>query len=42
MLHADNPLTARVIVNRVWHQCLAGALVPNPDNFGNWGDTVAS
>ena len=39
MLHADNPLTARVIVNRVWHHVFGRGLVATPDNFGKLGET---
>jgi hypothetical protein len=39
MLHADNPLTARVIVNRVWHHIFGRGLVATPDNFGKLGET---
>ena len=38
MLHTDNPLTARVIVNRVWHHVLGRGLVATPDNFGKLGE----
>ena len=32
-----NPLTARVIANRVWHHLLGNGLVTTPDNFGSTG-----
>ena len=35
---ATNPLTARVMANRVWHWLFAGGLVPTVDNFGRLGD----
>ena len=38
MLHSENPLTARVIVNRVWHHLIGRGLVGTPDNFGKLGE----
>ena len=34
----ENPLTARVMVNRVWQHLFGQALVPSTDNFGALGD----
>lgn len=34
---SSNPLTARVMVNRVWHHLLGRGIVPSVDNFGVLG-----
>lgn len=37
MLHPDNPLTARVMVNRIWHHLFGRGIVETVDNFGLQG-----
>lgn len=39
LLHEENPLVARVIVNRIWHHVFGQGLVRSTDNFGFTGDT---
>jgi hypothetical protein len=34
-----NPLTARVMVNRIWHHLFGRGIVPTVDNFGRLGET---
>ncbi|MCC9606187.1 DUF1553 domain-containing protein [Blastopirellula sp. JC732] len=38
VLAPDNPLTRRVIVNRIWHHMYGAGLVRTPDNFGRMGE----
>jgi hypothetical protein len=33
----ENPLTARVIVNRIWSHHFGRGIVATPDNFGKMG-----
>ena len=39
MTRADNPLTARVIVNRLWHHHFGQGLVRTPSDFGLGGES---
>jgi hypothetical protein len=38
LLQEQNPLTARVMVNRVWHHLFGEGLVPSCDDFGLLGE----
>jgi hypothetical protein len=38
LTHPDQPLTSRVIVNRVWHHLFGAGLVSTVDNFGSTGE----
>ena len=38
VVSSSNPLTSRVLVNRVWHVLLGKGIVTSPDNFGVLGD----
>lgn len=39
IVDGDNPLTARVIVNRVWRKLMGSGFVETPSNFGLLGET---
>ena len=39
LTHQQNPLTQRVVVNRVWLHLFGKGLVQSADNFGTTGDT---
>ena len=38
LIHNDNPLTPRVIVNRYWEQMFGIGIVSTPEEFGSQGD----
>jgi mono/diheme cytochrome c family protein len=42
MASPENPLTARVYVNRVWHHIFGKGLVTSTDNFGRLSDPPAN
>ena len=39
LTHKDNPLAARVMVNRIWHHLFGQGIVRTVDNFGASGET---
>lgn len=39
---AENPLTSRVMANRIWHWMLGRGVVESVDNFGTTGDRPAN
>ena len=41
VLDSANPLTSRVIVNRIWHHLFGRGLVPTTDNFGKLGEAAS-
>ena len=38
MLSNTNPLTSRVMANRIWQWTFGAGIVPTPDNFGRMGE----
>jgi hypothetical protein len=38
LVDPQNPLTSRVIVNRIWHHHFGRGIVPSLDNFGKMGE----
>ncbi len=40
--NADNPLTARVMANRIWQHLFGRGLVPTPDNFGSMSEPCSN
>ena len=41
VLDSKNPLTSRVMVNRIWHHLFGRGLVATTDNFGKLGEQAA-
>lgn len=39
LVHRDNPLTRRVMVNRIWHYVFGRGIVDTPSDFGRNGST---
>ncbi len=42
LTHPENPLTARVMVNRLWQHCFGFGLVPSANDFGVLGEGVSN
>ncbi|MFM8573410.1 MAG: DUF1553 domain-containing protein, partial [Pirellula sp.] len=42
LIAPENPLTARVYVNRIWYQLMGQGIVPTIDNFGTTGQNPSN
>ena len=42
LTHSQNPLTSRVMVNRLWQPCFGVGLVPSANDFGVLGEGVSN